>query len=137
MHDDEVDLDARLVARLLAAQFPPWARLPLKRVCSAGTDHALYRLGTELVVRLPRIPGAAGQVSQEQQWLPRLAPFLPLAIPEPVAQGQPGEGYPWSWSVYRWLEGETASLERLADPVQAASDLARFIAALPAQGPAA
>ncbi|GIK38091.1 MAG: hypothetical protein BroJett011_19240 [Chloroflexota bacterium] len=130
MHDDEVDITASLVARLLTAQFPQWAELPLKPVSSAGTDNALYRLGTDLVVRLPRIPGAAGQVTKEQQWLPRLAPFLPLAVPLPLAQGNPGEGYPWPWSVYRWLDGETAILERIADPGQAAIDLAQFITAL-------
>lgn len=130
MHDDEMDITASLVTRLLTAQFPQWAELPLKPVTSAGTDNALYRLGTDLVVRLPRIPGAAGQVNKEQQWLPRLAPSLPLAVPLPLAQGNPGEGYPWSWSVYRWLEGETATLNRLTDPVQAAVDLAHFITAL-------
>jgi aminoglycoside phosphotransferase (APT) family kinase protein len=64
------------------------------------------------------------------QWLPRLAPLLPLAIPVPLAKGAPGEGYPWQWSVYRWLVGENATIERLADPRQAAMELAQFIAAL-------
>jgi len=64
------------------------------------------------------------------QWLPRLAPFLPLAIPVPLAKGKPGEGYPWHWSVYRWLEGENATIEHIADPRQSAIDLAQFITAL-------
>ncbi len=130
MHDDEMDTDAPLVGRLLAAQFPQWADLPIEPVPSAGTDNALYRLGDDMVVRLPRIHWAVGQVEEEHTWLPRLAPFLPLAIPVPLAKGEPGEGYPWHWSVYRWLEGETATIERIANPRQAAIDLAQFIAAL-------
>ena len=90
MHVDEVDVDVSLVGRLLAAQFPQWADLPLEPVRSAGTDNALYRLGDDMAVRLPRIEGATGQVDKEQQWLPRLAPHLPLAIPVPLAKGAPG-----------------------------------------------
>jgi aminoglycoside phosphotransferase (APT) family kinase protein len=130
MHGNEIDTDASLVGRLLTAQFPQWADLPIRLVHSAGTDNALYRLGDDMVVRLPRIPSATGQVAKEHRWLPRLDPLLPLAIPVPLAMGKPGEGYPWHWSVYRWLEGENASIERLADPQQAAVDLAQFILAL-------
>src|SRR5262245_25046937 len=130
MHDDEVETDASLVRRLLAAQFPQWADMSIEPVSSAGTDNALYRLGEAMAVRLPRIDWAVGQVEKEQQWLPRLAPHLPLAIPVPLAMGAPGEGYPWSWSVYRWLEGETATLERLADPREAATQLGQFVAVL-------
>jgi aminoglycoside phosphotransferase (APT) family kinase protein len=130
MHVDEVDTDISLVGRLLAAQFPQWADLPIQPVCSAGTDNALYRLGNDAVVRLPRIHWATGQVDKEHRWLPRLAPFLPLAIPVPLAKGKPGEGYPWHWSVYRWLEGENATIERIADPRRAATDLAQFITVL-------
>ena len=130
MHDDEVDTDVALVSRLLTAQFPQWADLPIEPVPSAGTDNALYRLGDDMAVRLPRIHWAIEQVEKEHQWLPRLAPLLPLAIPIPLAKGEPGEGYPWHWSVYRWLEGENATVERLTDPRQAATDLAQFIVAL-------
>jgi aminoglycoside phosphotransferase (APT) family kinase protein len=130
MHADEVDTDTSLVGRLLAAQFPQWADLPILPLHSAGTDNAIYRLGDDMAVRLPRIHGATGQVDKEHRWLPRLAPLLPLAIPIPLARGTPGEGYPWHWSVYRWLEGETATIERIADPRQAALQLAQFIAAM-------
>ena len=106
MHAGEVDTDPSLVRRLLAAQFPHWAGLPIEPVASAGTDNAIYRVGDELAVRLPRISWATGQVAREQRWLPLLAPLLPVAIPVPLAQGEPGEGYPWNWSVYRWLKGE-------------------------------
>jgi len=130
MHVDEVDVDVALVGQLLAAQFPQWAGLPIVPFHSAGTDNAIYRLGSEMAVRLPRIEAATGQVDKEHRWLPRLAPHLPLAIPVPLAKGTPGEGYPWQWSVYRWLEGENATTERIADPGQAARNLAQFIAAL-------
>jgi len=130
MHADEVDTDASLVGRLLAAQFPHWADLPIEPVDSAGTDNALYRLGDAMVVRLPRIHWAVGQVEKEHEWLPRLAPLLPLAVPVPLAKGMPGEGYPWKWSVYRWLEGENATIERIADARRAATELGHFIAAL-------
>jgi len=130
MHVDEIETSVSLVARLLTAQFPQWADLPLDPIPSAGTDNALYRLGDDMQVRLPRIHWAIEQVDKEHHWLPRLAPSLSLAIPAPLAKGQPGEGYPWRWSVYRWLEGENATIERIADPRQAATDLARFTAAL-------
>lgn len=129
MHAHEVATDAALVRRLLAAQFPDWAYLPIARVPSAGTDNAIYRLGDDMAVRLPRVESATGQVEREHRWLPRLAPHLPLAIPTPLAMGTPGEGYPWRWSVYRWLEGENATAARL-DLGHAATDLAEFIAAL-------
>ncbi|MHB1355233.1 MAG: aminoglycoside phosphotransferase family protein [Anaerolineae bacterium] len=130
MHIDEVDTDAALVGRLLATQFPQWAALSIEPVASAGTDNALYRLGDKMVVRLPRVHSASAQVDKEQHWLPRLAPYLPLAIPIPLAKGEPGEQYPYHWSVYSWLEGEKASAHQIADPRQAAIDLAQFIRAL-------
>lgn len=130
MHANEVHTDAHLVRRLLAAQFPQWANLPLSPIPSAGTDNAIYRLGDDSVVRLPRIDWAVGQAEKERRWLPRLAPHLPLTIPEQVALGEPGAGYPWPWSIYRWLPGESATLERLNDPCQAATQLAQFVTAL-------
>ncbi|MEO1300499.1 MAG: aminoglycoside phosphotransferase family protein [Cyanobacteria bacterium J06636_16] len=130
MHADEVSTDASLVRRLLATQFPQWADLPISPVRSSGTDNALYRLGEDKVVRLPRIHWALGQIDKERQWLPRLAPHLPLAIPIQLVKGEPGEGYPWHWSVYRWLDGENATIDQIADPNQAAIALAQFLTAL-------
>ena len=130
MHADEVEIDAALVRRLLAEQFPQWADRAITPVLSAGTDNALYRLGSDLVVRLPRIQSATGQVDKEGFWLPRLAPHLPLAIPVPLAKGVAGEDYPWQWSVYQWLAGENATTQRISDLDQAARDLARFIVSL-------
>jgi aminoglycoside phosphotransferase (APT) family kinase protein len=130
MHADELETDADLVERLLAAQFPEWASLPIDPVASSGTDNALYRLGDEMVVRLPRIHWAVDGVAKEQEWLPRLAVQLPVEVPAPLAQGAPGEGYPWAWSVYAWLEGENPTAGRLDDPVALAIDLARFVTAM-------
>ena len=140
MHPDELPIDASLVGRLLAARLPRWAGLPLERVRSAGTDHALYRLGEDLAVRLPRTPSAAGQVDKEHRWLPRLAPHLPLAVPVPLALGEPAAGFPWRWTVVPWLPGVDAARAPLADPGGAAAGLAGFAAALrridPTGGPA-
>src|SRR5258706_11254810 len=94
MHDGEVGTNPSLVHRLLAAQFPQWADLPIKPVASAGTDNALYRLGDDMAVRLPRIDWTTEQVDKEHQWLPRLAPFLPLAIPVPLVKGNPARAIP-------------------------------------------
>ncbi|MCA2224197.1 aminoglycoside phosphotransferase family protein [Nonomuraea aurantiaca] len=125
-----VSIDAALVGRLLAAQFPQWAELPVSPIKVSGMDNATFRLGADMSVRLPRYPRWVGQVEREHRWLPRLAPHLPLPISEPLAKGAPGEGYPFPWSVYRWLPGETVIIERLADPVRTARELAGFVAAL-------
>src|SRR4051812_21651403 len=130
MHAEEGATDVALVRRLVAGQVPPWAALPARPVPSAGTDNALYRLGDDLVVRLPRIGWAVTDVEAEQRRLRRLAPHLPLPIPEPLAAGKPDVGYPWPWSVYRWLPGEEARADRLRDPGRAAETLAGFVAAL-------
>jgi aminoglycoside phosphotransferase (APT) family kinase protein len=139
MHINEADTNEFLVYRLINAQFPQWEGLALKSVQSAGTDHALYRLGDEMVVRLPRTSSASAQIDKEQRWLPRLAPLLPLAIPCPLAAGRPTEGYPWRWSVYQWLDGEDASVTPVADEHQSAIALAEFLSALhqidPMDGP--
>ncbi|MDJ0533892.1 MAG: aminoglycoside phosphotransferase family protein [Xenococcaceae cyanobacterium MO_207.B15] len=115
---------------LLTSQFPQWANLAIKPVLSAGTDNAIFRLGHDMSVRLPRIDWAQAQVDKEHEWMPRLAPHLPLAIPLPLAKGEPDEKYPYNWSVYKWLKGENASIEQLLDPCQTAIELAQFITAL-------
>lgn len=130
MHADEVDVDVRLVRRLVAAQFPEWSRLPVEPVLPRGTDNALYRLGEDMVARLPRTPRTETALESERAWLPRLAPHLPLEVPEPVAGGEPGEGYPFRWAVYTWLEGDNATSDRIADERRLAADLAALIGAL-------
>ena len=115
MHHDELDINKPLVSRLIAEQFPAWVGLPLDPVLSAGTDNALYRLGSDMAVRLPRRMDAALQVEKESLWLPRLAPHLPLAVPVPLALGIPAAGYPFHWSVCRWLSGEDAVSSPVTD----------------------
>lgn len=129
MHADELDIDEALVQRLIAAQFPHWSSLPLERVASSGTDNAMFRLGNELAVRLPRRQGATEQIEKEHRWLPRLAP-LPLEIPAPIALGEPTRDYPWRWSVNRWLGGESAITATIDDERVAAIAIAGFITAL-------
>jgi aminoglycoside phosphotransferase (APT) family kinase protein len=130
MHADELAIDVSLVRRLLAAQFSQWAHLPLRPVASAGTDNALFRLGDDLAVRLPRREATAGQPEKEHRWLPWMAPSLPLSIPVPLAIGTPCTDYPFAWSVCRWLPGENVTRARITDPRRCATDLAQFIAAL-------
>jgi aminoglycoside phosphotransferase (APT) family kinase protein len=129
MHPDEIETDVTLVRRLLRGQFQGWADLPIELVASYGTDHDIYRLGDDLCVRLPRIPWATAQAAKEGEWLPKLAPHVPLALPVPVAQGCAAEGYPFAWSVYEWLPGENAN-GTIEDLDRAADDLAAFVRAL-------
>jgi aminoglycoside phosphotransferase (APT) family kinase protein len=136
-------IDAVLVARLVAEQFPQWAGLPIRPVTLGGWDNRTFHLGERMTVRLPSAGRYAVQVEKEQRWLPRLAPGLPLPIPVPLAMGEPGQGYPWPWSIYGWLDGETASAAAIDDRLRFATDLAGFLSALqridatggPAAGP--
>ncbi len=130
MHAGEFPVSGELVAKLLAAQFPEWVGRPLTKVVSSGTVNVLFRLGDDLVVRLPRVDWALGDIETEATWLPRLAPLLPVSIPEQVAAGAPGEGYPWPWAVYRWLPGIVPVEGTLADPLGLAADLAEFVTAM-------
>ncbi|MFI5819791.1 aminoglycoside phosphotransferase family protein [Streptomyces rishiriensis] len=130
MRPDEVDLDAPLVSGLVAAQFPRWAGLPVRRLPSSGTENAMFRLGDDKVVRLPRHPGAVASVGHEARWLARLGPALPVAAPVPLAQGGPGEGFAWPWSVYRWLDGRNPVAGAVERPLSLAAELAAFVTAL-------
>ncbi|MFK0223477.1 aminoglycoside phosphotransferase family protein [Streptomyces vinaceus] len=126
MHADEAETDAGLVRRLLRAQFPQWAELPVTRLSSGGTVNAIYRLGEDLSVRLPLRPGGAEAIAMEAELLPRLAPLLPLPVPEVVAVGAPDAEYPLRWAVHRWIEGRNPVEGELAAPELVARDLARF-----------
>jgi aminoglycoside phosphotransferase (APT) family kinase protein len=121
---------ASLVRRLLRSQFPQWAHLPVEPASLNGWDNTTFRLGEELSVRLPTAERYTPQVDKEHEWLPRLAPLLPLPIPIPLAKGAPAEGYPWPWSVYRWLDGEPAAMAPITDRRAFAADLGRFLAAM-------
>jgi len=127
---EEINIDAALVRQLLAAQFPRWAGLPVRPVELDGWDNATFRLGEDMSVRLPSAEAYAPQVEKEHRWLPKLAPLLPLPIPVPLAKGAPAHDYPFPWSVYLWLEGETAATGRIDDPVELATTLADFLTAL-------
>jgi aminoglycoside phosphotransferase (APT) family kinase protein len=129
MHPDEVVVEDETVRRLLAAQLPEWASLPLRRLPPVGTDNQLFRLGDELLLRFPRIDWAADSAEWEHTWLPRLAPYSPVAVPAPVALGEPGEGYPWHWTVVPWIEGETPTLETF-EPREWGESLGRFVRAV-------
>lgn len=134
-------IDASLVRRLVATQFPCWGELPLRPIPEGGWDNRTFRLGDHMLVRLPSAEIYAGQVIKEQYWLPRLAAKLPLPVPYPLAVGRPAEGYPWQWSVYRWIEGEPATTARIVHERAFGSELAHFLTALHAvdtsRGPAA
>lgn len=123
-------LDAALAGALIAAQFPHWAALPVTAIVPGGWDNRSFRLGDDLVIRLPSAKRYVPQVAKEQLWLPRLAPQLPLPIPTPVAQGRPGCGYLFPWSVNRWIAGETVRAAWPVEGARLADDLARFLVAL-------
>ena len=135
MHGDEIEIGEALVRSLLREQFPLWSELRLERIQPAGTVHAIFRLGDELSLRLARHDGPTAPGSKELDWLPRLAPTLPFEVPMPVAQGRPGQGYPWFWEIHEWVEGETVPMETI-DAIEAARDLAAFVGALHRLSPA-
>lgn len=139
MHANEIYIDTHVVRRLLAQQFPQWSDLPIQLIESAGTDNVTYRLGENMAVRLPRIASAAPQIDKEYKWLPQLAPHLPLDIPVPIGKGIPNEEYPWPWTIYKWIDGNNATFERITDLSQAAIQLGHFIFAMqqidPTNGP--
>ena len=135
----KADITPDLVSRLLADQFPQWAGLPVRPVEADGVDNTTFRLGQTMSVRLPSADAYVEQVYKEHRWLPVLAAQLPLPIPEPLAKGVPGNGFPRPWSVYRWIDGDPATAEGVADMPGFAADLADFLVALyqidPAGGP--
>jgi aminoglycoside phosphotransferase (APT) family kinase protein len=141
IHDDEIRATVGQVSDLVAAQCPQWAGLPVTPLSEdlEGTDHVLFRIGDELVARMPKIAWAVDQAGSDARWLPLLAPHLPVRIPVPLHLGEPGAGYPWRWTVVPWITGSTPP--RLGcDDVQLARDVAAFVRALhgvdPVGGPA-
>ena len=127
---DRSAIDVSLARRLVDSQLPQWSGLPITAVESDGWDNCSFRLGSELTIRLPTGNWYAQQVEKEQRWLPVLAQQLPLPIPIPVAKGTADDGFPYPWSVYRWLDGEIASSARIGDMSGFATDLAGFLNAL-------
>ena len=127
---DAARIDAHLVRDLLAEQFPAWSDLPLRPVRDGGNDHRMFRLGDELSVRLPSAPGYVPQVAKEQAWLARIAPQVPLPVPEVRGAGVASERFGAPWSVYGWIPGAPAAVDPPDDPVRFAADLAGFLVAL-------
>jgi len=129
-NSDRRSIDVSLVSRLVATQFPHWADLPIRPVKFGGHDNRTFHLGEHMTVRLPSAAKYAQQVEKEHRWLPKLASFLPLPIPVPLAMGIPADGYLWNWSIYRWLEGENATIKNIANLREFATALAQFLVAL-------
>jgi aminoglycoside phosphotransferase (APT) family kinase protein len=119
LHDDELQIDVRLVRRLVDRALPECALLPLRRLAASGSSNALFRLGDELLVRLPRQPGGSATIEKESRWLPEIGSLLPVAVPEIVVLGEPGFGFPERWSVVRWIDGQTPTV-----PQPGSSDVA-------------
>jgi aminoglycoside phosphotransferase (APT) family kinase protein len=123
-------ITAAVAAGLVAEQFPQWADLPVVPVSLNGWDNSTFRLGDAFSVRLPSHERYVAQVEKEHRWLPELAPQLPLPIPEPIALGRPSKTFPRPWSIYRWIDGDQARVDDIADPSEFARDLADFLVAL-------
>ncbi len=122
-----MNINTTLVSTLVSTQFPNFANLPIQPFNSAGTDNAIFRLGNDMLVRLPLDSKSSGRVNKEYLWLPKLAPKLPLTIPTPIVKGMPTDDFPYNWSICQWIEGDTAILERINDPCKMAQKLAEFI----------
>ncbi|MFI2431590.1 aminoglycoside phosphotransferase family protein [Streptomyces sp. NPDC018693] len=129
MHASQTDTTPALVRRLLHTQHPQWSHLPLHRLASGGTVNAIYRLGSSFTVRLPLLPDSADDLAREAHWLPRLAPLLPLPVPEVMALGEPTAEFPHPWAIHRWLDGEVLTEGTHPHPDRLAHDLATFITA--------
>jgi aminoglycoside phosphotransferase (APT) family kinase protein len=130
MHDNEFDIDKKLVTNLLKQQCPELSNYSITKIKHYGTDNAIFRLGNEYAIRLPRINSSAKQLEKEQIWLPKLKKELPLIIPTLVKSGNPSKYFPANWYVYQWIEGEDAYNKPPSDLNQVAKDLAGFIKAL-------
>ncbi|MDX6482077.1 MAG: hypothetical protein QOG85_2587 [Gaiellaceae bacterium] len=128
MHADEVDSDPSLVQRLVARQFPEWADLPITAVYPLGTDNANYRLGSDKVVRLPRLEIRVASLERELEWLPRIAAGVPIAVPKPLGRGEPTDEFPFPWAIYSWVDGENISVDTVSP--EAADDLVALLVAL-------
>lgn len=130
LHDDEIAIDLPLVRALVDRGLPDLAGAALQPLTATGSDNALFRLGTDLLVRLPRQPGGSRSIEKEARWLPHVATALPVAVPEIVAVGAPGFGYPERWSVVRWIDGSVPDVPPQADVARLAGDLADVVGAL-------
>ena len=124
---DKQSITPAVAARLVREQFPQWADLPVVPVALDGWDNTTFRLGDAFSVRLPSDEKYDAQIDKEHHWLPILARHISLQIPEPIAVGEPNDEFPRPWSVYRWIDGDTATAESIANEIAFAIDLARFL----------
>lgn len=125
-----VAIEVDTVRQLVEQQFPQWSHLTVEPVRSQGWDNHTFHLGDEMCIRLPSAEEYALAVEKEHRWLPEMATKVPFPIPSPLGLGQPGLGYPFRWSIYRWLPGEAAERDSVTDPVGLAKDLSDFLGAL-------
>ena len=125
-----MEIDANLARKLIDNQFPEWSSLPISPVARSGWDNRTFRLGSKMSVRMPSAQAYASQVHKEQQWLPFLGERLSIMIPHVLAFGKPGYGYPWSWSVYRWINGKDVESDSEIDKIELAKSIAQFIGEL-------
>lgn len=123
-------IDETLVHGLVSTQFPQWKDLEIRAVTHSGWDNRTFHLGKQMLVRIPSAEEYALQVEKEQQWLPMLAPLLPLPIPIPLGLGEPTNDYPRKWSIYSWLPGETVTASSIDNLNDFSADLAQFLTAL-------
>jgi aminoglycoside phosphotransferase (APT) family kinase protein len=132
MHENEIEISTELVRRLIVRDLARFSASPLRRLAASGSTNVLFRLGAHHLVRLPRQPGGSGSIETEARWLAQLAPALPVGVPEVVAVGRPGFGYPESWSVTRWIDGELPATPYADGPAAnaLARQLAEFVTAL-------
>ncbi|MEH7382266.1 aminoglycoside phosphotransferase family protein [Bacillus sp. JJ1533] len=120
-------IDVDLVSKLITRQFPEWSNLEIKPVKKSGNDNRTFHLGNSMGVRLPSDEAYVPQVEKEQKWLPILAKHLSVPISEPLAKGEPSRDYPYPWSVNKWLDGETLTIENIDDINIFANDLGEFL----------
>lgn len=133
LHEDEIEIGLPLARALVDAALPHLAGRPLRPVDASGSTNALFRLGDDHLVRLPRQPGGSETIDKEARWLPHVAVALPVAAPKIVAVGEPNLGYPELWSVVCWTDGETPDVPVAGPDGPAdgfARDLADFVRAL-------
>lgn len=128
--DKKIIIDTILVRHLINSQFPQWKDLIIQPVALSGWDNRTFHLGENMLIRMPSAPDYELQIEKEQEWLPKLAPLLPLPIPSPLAIGKPSENYPWKWSIYRWINGQSADRSEIANLSDFAKSLANFLTAL-------
>ncbi len=128
--DKKIIIDTALARHLIDSQFPQWKDLIIQPVALSGWDNRTFHLGENMLIRMPSAPDYELQIEKEQEWLPKLAPLLPLPIPAPLAIGKPSENYPWRWSIYRWIDGQSANHSQITDLSDFAKSLANFLTAL-------